>query len=163
MDLRISECALSTEFSLSGGACVGSMKGNVRVYITKSSVKTKIGGSAIVGIGTVEGESTRIEVESAGLVANSRGDRSTCFGSLQGKTEMKVSYTGIRIEGHGKDALVIGGLMGETSMDMSNSDMLVKIKTEAPVDLVTRKDSLTLLEARAQYTINEEEVDIRQN
>ncbi|MEE3467651.1 MAG: EAL domain-containing protein [Eubacterium sp.] len=162
VDMKISECAISTEFSLFGGVCIGSMEGSVRVSIAKSSVKTIIGGTAITGIGTVEGESTEIHVESAGLVANSRGDRSTCFGSLQGSTVMETSYTGIRAEAQGKDALILGGLMGEASMKMSNSDMLVKIKTEVPVDKVTRKENLSLTEARCQYTINDEAVDIRE-
>ncbi len=163
VDLKISECAVSTEFSLFGGVCIGSMKGSVRVSIAKSSIKTMIGGTAIVGIGTVEGDSTEIRVESAGLVANCRGDRSTCFGSLQGTTTMETSYTGLRVEAQGKDALILGGLMNDASMSMANSDMLVKIKTEVPIEKVTRKENLSLVEARCQYTINDEAIDIRES
>ena len=162
VDLKISECAISTEFSLFGGVGIGSMKGNVRVFITKSSVKAVIGGTAIVGIGTVEGESSEIRVESAGLVANCRGDHSTCFGALQGDTVLETSYTGIRAEGHGQDALMIGGMNGDAAVTMSNSDLLGKIKTDVPIDKITRKGNLSLTEARCQYTINDEAVDIRE-
>ncbi len=162
VDIRLNECAFSSEFSLSSGVCIGSMSGNANIKIYKSSVKTLVGGTSIVCIGSIDGEYVRIESDSAGIVVNARGDNSACFGALNGDTELILSYTGVRGEGHGRDAMVVGSVSGETGIRMENSDMLVKIKTEIPKDIVTCMDNLTLEEARCQYTVNDEEVEIKE-
>ncbi len=162
VDLRISECAFTSEFSLTSGICIGSIKGNAKVKFYKCAIKTFVGGSSIACIGTLDGDQAQIDFESTGLSVNSRGDRSTCLGALKGHTDLSLSYTGVRGEGHGKDAMIVGSVSGDTSVKMSNSDMLVKIKTEVDEDVVTCKEHLDLEVARCKYTINDEVVDIKE-
>lgn len=161
VDLKISECAIVTDFSLFGGVCIGSMEGSVRANITKSSVKCVIGGNAVVAIGTVEGARSEVHVESAGVALNTRGDQSTSVGALQGNTEVSLHYTGFRVDGRGKGARVFGGGMGETKLSVGNSDALIRIRTNVPVDEVTREKEVKLDDARFQFTINDRDVDIR--
>ena len=159
-DLRISMCAIGTDMSLFKGSCIGSLEGSAKTYITKSSVKCLISGKQVVGIGTVDGEKGSVKIENAGLALTVRGDDSTSMGSLNGDTEVTMAYTGMRVDGRGKDALVFGGRKGNTVIDVSNSDALIRIKTEADRDLVTRRGVAALTEARFQVSINEEAVDI---
>ena len=162
VDIRISECAFTSEFSLTSGVCIGSMKGNAKIKVYKSSIKAMIGGSSIVSIGTLEGEHAQVDFDSVGVVINSRGDRSTGIGALYGHTDLSMTYTGIRGEGHGKDSMIVGAVSGDTSIKMGNSDMLVKIKTEVPEDIVLCRNHLSLEEARCNYTINGKELEIRE-
>lgn len=159
-DLRISSCAIGTEFSLYKGVCIGSLEGNSKTYITKSSVKSMIGGNEVVNIGTVDGKMGSVEVENAGLALTVRGDRSTAMGSIRGDTKVKMAYTGLRVDGRGKQALVFGGIDGKTDIDVHNSDTLIRIRTEAERSLVTRRGVARLADARFQVTINDEAVDI---
>ena len=153
---------MHSEFSLTSGICIGSIKGNAKVKFYKCAIKTFVGGSSIACIGTLDGDQAQIDFESTGLSVNSRGDRSTCLGALKGHTDLSLSYTGVRGEGHGKDAMIVGSVSGDTSVKMSNSDMLVKIKTEVDEDVVTCKEHLDLEVARCKYTINDEVVDIKE-
>ena len=115
-----------------------------------------------MSIGTLEGEHAQVDFDSVGVVINSRGDRSTGIGALYGHTDLSMTYTGIRGEGHGKDSMIVGAVSGDTSIKMGNSDMLVKIKTEVPEDIVLCRNHLSLEEARCNYTINGKELEIRE-
>ena len=114
----------------------------------------------MVDIGTIDGKMGSVEVENAGLALTVRGDRSTAMGSIKGDTKVKMAYNGMRVDGRGKQALVFGGVDGKTDVDVHNSDTLIRIRTEAERELVTRRDVARLADARFQVTINDEAVDI---
>ena len=95
---------------------IGSLDGNCSVYIHNALVTLHILGVSTVGIGTLNGDISNVEICEASTIINVIGDHSTAIAALEGETDFKIARASIHVTSEGDRALAIGGFSCNTTL-----------------------------------------------
>ena len=81
-ELVIHDCDIGMEMTAARGTAIGSIGRNNDITIFKTSAKIFMSGIELVGIGTLDGEKTSINVREASCFVNIKGERCAAFAAL---------------------------------------------------------------------------------
>ena len=110
------------------------------------------------GIGSVDGPEVSVKVEDASLDVDVRSNRSTCLGTLNGKSIIDLDYAGVRLENTGREALAFGGVEKPTYLKIENADTHVELHNNMEKDTYAAKDDIKVINARLSVKVNEKEI-----
>ena len=157
--LNIKDCNIESDINAVDGVFIGSMNNNAEISLATSSVKCYGGGSSYVGIGSMLGDKADVSVREASLNVTLRSERSTCIGTLSGRTDFLVDHAGIILENSGKEALAIGGMTGGTYIRIEYSDAKVDVHTALKTDTFAKDEDIKIVNGRIRFLVNGYEVE----
>ena len=152
---------LNIELNTIKGVAIGSNSANDKITISNSSVKLYMSGREAVGIGTVTGERSEVNVHDASVVMNTHNDRASGCGALEGNTLLKIERASLRIYAKGESVLPFGGFTGETDLAFIDSDTTVKIMTDMKLRDYLEPDRIDVIHGRARVVLNGFEYDLK--
>lgn len=156
-ELVLNKCSFETDISIYKGVCIGSVEGNAKLEAKYSSLKCYAGGSEVVGIGTINGDHSEIDIGDANITVNLRADTSTCAGALNGKTDISIRFSGFKMENGGSKALALGGYSEDTRVELNNVDTSVKLRTTLDRDTFAPEENISIINGRNRFVINGQE------
>ena len=159
VNLNIKDCNIESDINAVDGVFIGSMYSNAKISLATSSIKCYGGGSSYVGIGSLRGDKADISIREASVNVTLRSERSTCLGTLSGRTDVLVDHAGIMLENSGKEALAIGGMTGGTYIRLENSDAKVDVHTALQTDTYAKDEDIKIVNGRIRFLVNGYEVD----
>ena len=159
VDLAITTCRIEADYAASKGVFIGSSEGNASVSVTKSSVNFYAHSESIAAIGTLNGETASVSTQYVSIVMNVMSDRQTCFGAMNGKTELNFRDSHLRIETNGQEALAFGGYNENTDVRISNADISVKVRSALGKETFAPDENVSLKNSRYRLVVNGEEIE----
>lgn len=156
--MTITTCHIESDFSASVGTFIGSLENSADITITKSSVNFYSHSKELSSIGTLNGKKASIQTDQVSLVFNVMADRSTCFGSLNGGSDIKLCDSHILIDAIGQEALAFGGYNEDTKVLLSNTDSKVDVRSAVAKETMARDENITIKNSRHRLIINGSEL-----
>ena len=153
-DLAITTCHIEAEFSTSTGVFIGSVENDARISVEKSSVNFSTHGKYLTAIGTLNGSSASISTEQVSIVMNVLADKSTCFGALNGHTDIDFTDSHIKIEAIGQEALALGGRSGDTRITIADTDTNISVRSALGKDTLAPDENICIRNGRHRFTVN---------
>jgi len=157
-DLDIKDCDICMELSLSRGAALGSVGAIGNVSIRKTSAKFYLSGYELVGLGTVSGDSARVELSDANILLNFRGQRCSAIAALDGFTDLRTERIGLRVVGGGDRVLGFGGFSQGRKLHIFDTDTNVRLETSEDISKQISDYPATIISGRYKITVNGEEI-----
>lgn len=157
-ELVIHDCDIGMEMTAARGTAIGSIGRNNDITIFKTSAKIFMSGIELVGIGTLDGEKTSINVREASCFVNIKGERCAAFAALEGKSNISVTQAGVSLTVSGKQALGAGGFTGDTSMRQETAEIHITLNT--PIDVMEYIDRSRAEFISGQIILTHNGVDI---
>lgn len=155
-ELDIRSCDINTDLSLAKGVAIGSVSCRANVEFCYASAKIYMGGSELVGMGTIAGPETDINIHDASTIFNVGGIRSSSIAALDGRTNILVNSAGLRINSNGEKALALGGLTGDTRAVLKNADTDIRLTSPIAGDRYLSADKLEITSGRCRIEVNGE-------
>lgn len=138
---------------------IGSYAGNADVCLTRSAFSLDVNGNEIVGMGTLKGERADISINELKGELNMRADISTCLGSVNGSTDVKISYATVEMENAGKEAIAFGGYNENTDVMCHSADIKVNIHNLIDKDTFAADDRIKIVNGRRSFTVNGRQIE----
>ena len=158
-ELKIVNCNLEIELNSNKGVALGSLEGKAEVYITQTSLSILGSGNYLSGIGNVSTEQAYVNIYDASVEVSLRSNESTCFGSLEGKTELRSLNAGIKVENAGQHALAVGGVEKETIIELMSSDIRVNVHNSLGRDTYAKEEDINITNGRVKFVVNDQNID----
>lgn len=158
-EMKITTCHIESDFSTSSGVFIGSLDGCVELHIEKSSVNFNIHGKKVAAIGSLNGKSAAISTEQVSIVLSVLADDSTCFGALNGHTDIDLTDSHIKIDAIGQEALAFGGKTDDSRISVTDSDTRVVVRSALGRDTLARDEDFFIKNGRHRFVINGEELE----
>lgn len=159
VDLAITTCRIESDCAASVGTFIGSGEGNASVSVTKSGINLYGHCESFAAIGTHSGAAASVRTQFVSIVMNVMSDRLTCFGALNGKTELRFCDSHLRIEANGQEALAFGGYHENTDLLLSNADISVKVRSSLGKETLAPDEHIHVKNSRFRLVINGAEVE----
>ncbi len=86
-------------------------------------------------------------------------DDSTCFGALNGHTDIDLTDSHIKIDAIGQEALAFGGKTDDSRISVTDSDTRVVVRSALGRDTLTRDEDFFIKNGRHRFVINGEELE----
>ena len=158
-DIKIKNCNLTAEFVEMQGVGVGSASGSVKIAVWTSSLRIIGDGTAVAGIGTLEGAVSEMTIENSVVTIGTSAAKATGIGALEGSTRLKAMSAGIKIDSSGEKALSAGGYSEDTQVDIHNCDVRVTVKSKLNTDCFAKPENIRIYNSRARFLINDVETE----
>ena len=158
--LNMNTGAIDADVSFMKGVAVGSMNGSAELRLSKAMLKLYVSGEEIAVLGTVNGDNAGVFIQDAVVDINLRSNRSTCVGSLHGKTECRIENAAFRVTAVGEQALPLGGFSGDFKAALVNADATVKMETGLDLASCLAADKVEVVGGRTSFFNHEKEIDI---
>jgi len=160
-EIKILNCRMETDISVSDGVGSGSLNNNANVRIYKSYVKYYINGNHISAIGTLLGSKANVNILDSLAEFNIRSSDSTCIGAMNGSSELSFSVATLRIENVGKTAFAFGGITSDTVAEFNSVDTKVKIYNSIGKETNAKDENITMVNGKCVISVND--VEIKRN
>ena len=152
--LDIFACDIEADLSLFSGTGIGSINGSTEISISHSSIKLFMGGIDLVGLGTMNGEYAKIQIDNGMNNLDLRGEHLSAMGSLKGQSEVTIRQAALRLLGEGKNTLSFGGSSTDCSVLLDDADCNINLKTGFEKDSNAPDDRYRIIGGRCNITIN---------
>lgn len=158
-DLDLFACDISVDISMPKAVGIGSIEGCCTAYIHSALTTFNILGVDVVGIGTLNGSRSNIEICEANAVLNMAGDHCSAIAALEGETSFKLSRAGVHIVSEGDRALAIGGFSGDTKIQLENADTDLKVLSGS-IDYkdYIKEENVEIRGGRLKFIFNDDEI-----
>lgn len=156
--LDIRNCDLSMELYLAKGSGIGSLSANSDISISSSSAKLYVSGFELIGIGTINGDYTKVFFSDANILINLRGQRCSAIAALDGSTDFHTERVGLRVIAGGDKVLWFGGFIKESNIDLYDTDTNVRLETSVEETARTTIEYSKITSGRFKLVINGEEI-----
>ncbi|MCR4649434.1 MAG: EAL domain-containing protein [Lachnospiraceae bacterium] len=158
-EIKILNCGMEVDFSVSDGVANGSMNGPANVKIHKCYIRYTINGNHIAVLGTLRGAEANINILDSFVEFYAGGADSTCIGALNGNSNLKFAIASLRIENAGEKALAFGGSKGETIADFNEVDTKVRIHNSSGVETYAKDENITMTNGKCSIMVNDVEIE----
>ena len=158
-DLAITTCRLEADCAAGTGTFIGSRDGNAVISVTKSSIDFYAHSESVVAIGSLNGGSAAVSTQYVSIKLNVMADRQTCFGAMQGRTELNFRDSHLRIEATGREALAFGGYNEDSDVNICNADISVKIRSALGKETLAPEANVHLKNSRFRLVVNGEDIE----
>ena len=138
-ELTIHDCDIGMEVTSARGTAIGTIGRSTDINIYKTSMKIFMAGVELVGIGTLDGERSKLSVQEASCFVNVKGERCSAIAALEGKSDITFRQAAVRLTVEGKQSLGIGGFTADT--DIQQHDVNTHISLNSAIDLDRYLDS----------------------
>lgn len=159
ISMQFQHCHIEAECSVTFGTVIGSLDGSADILLKNCAVNYYGDGKKIVGIGTIQGENSRIEILDAGMDFNISADHSTCLGSLDGATDISAKYTSLKLRNAGQKALIFGGYNENTKMQFMNCDTQIQLRSSMSKDTFAPDENIVFINGRRRILLNGTEIE----
>jgi len=132
-EIVIHDCDIGMEINAARGTAVGSVGKENDITIYKASVKVFMSGIELVGVGTLDGSTAKLDIHEASCFVNIKGERCSAFAALEGKSDIHIKQAAVNLAVNGIQALGIGGFTADTSISQENAETRIAIDTEVKV------------------------------
>ncbi|MBR4554939.1 MAG: EAL domain-containing protein [Ruminococcus sp.] len=153
-ELDIHDCDLETKLSTAKGTALGSLYSSTDIHLWRSSYRCFAGGLTMVGIGSPDGDYSKVTIDNANISIDVRGDECTAVGSLNGLSDISVSKASFRVNAGGNNALVFGSRDNKTRLSVVNADVGVELATENESFTSAAKEDMIIQGGRCLFSIN---------
>ncbi len=157
-ELYLFACDITLDAALINCAGFGTFEGCCKVYMHHSSVKMRLSGSDVVGIGTLAGKSCTFETEESSTSINIAAPHSSGIAALDGDTSFSISKAAINITVSGERTLAIGGFGGNTEINTTYTDVTVRLSTKINLMDYIKKENVHITGGRTLFVVNETEM-----
>ncbi len=157
--IKIVNCNMEIDLNSNIGVGIGSLEGASDVYITKSSMLLLGSGNYLSGVGSIGKKDSVVTIYDASVEVSLRSNESTCFGSLEGGSELHTQNVGLKIENAGQHALAVGGVEQKTKIDLNSTDIRVNVHNSLGVDTYAEDDDISILNGRVKFMVNDQSID----
>ncbi len=147
-------CHIEADFAVSEGVVIGSLENDAEVYVEKSALRCFGSARSFSGVGTLRGRSVILRFSDSDTDFNLRGDRSTCFGALNGISDIRSDNISLTVVSFGKEALVFGGYDEDTTVNLADSDTRVTLNTDLEKDTFAPDGKFKIINGRHIYILN---------
>ncbi len=158
-DINITNCSIEEDISFNRGVGVGSLEKSSSIKMTRSSFRFLGDGIEIVGMGTLTGDKSYVNIFNAIAEFNVGADTSSAMGALEGKTEIDIGTASIRIESAGEKALAVGGYNEDTKVTLTGVDTRVNLHNSMGHDILAPDDSIAITNGRYRVKVNDEDIE----
>jgi hypothetical protein len=128
--LIIHDCDFYSDTTFYKGVTIGNVEGNTNVDIFRSLVRLNGGGKRVSFIGSVDGDSSTLELHDLNLQVKASADYSTALGSLSGSTDLRIDTAGYTLESMGREALAYGGYSEDVRVIVYNVTVDINVKND---------------------------------
>ena len=145
--------------SLFSGVSIGSIGGQADINVLHSNVKCYMGGNDIVGIGTISGNSTNLNIDNSFVQLDLRGENALCAGCYNGTSRLSVRQASARFIGEGAKALAYGSHSENGDFLFDDSDVTVRMKSTYTAETLAPATSFRILNGRVNIKVNDDNVE----
>lgn len=156
---EVSTCHIEAEFSVSSGVLIGSFDGIADIFLRKASINLYAHAKCIAVIGTLTGESFKLNTDQISLTFNIMADSATCFGALNGSSDIEIHDAHLRLSIIGQKALAFGGYSEDTSIAITDSDVKIELKSADGKPTFAPDSSISVLNSRFRLIVNGNEIE----
>ena len=158
-DLRIDTCLIEIDLIATRGVSIGSLNGNAKIVVNKSSVKCFGGGHEVAVMGTCNGELCEINIVDSSTEIEICSEYATCMGALRGTTKIETRFVGLRINNSGESALALGGFNDQTYLNLISTDTRVDVHNKVNVDTYAKDENIKFYNGRIRFVVNDKEIE----
>ena len=123
--MSLVNCHIEAEISATNVVLIGSMENDADITVQSSAVNYRASAKHLTGVGTLYGINANIRFSEAGVDCTLNSDHSTCFGALNGSSEININHITFNLTASGEEALAFGGYHDNTSVCIANSNLNV--------------------------------------
>ncbi len=152
--IEIHDCDLLFENSFFKGVHIGNLSGNTDVRMWRSLIRCTGSGKNQTVIGTVDGETARVEANDLSIHMDLTGDKLTGLGSRKGRSEISLSYAGFIFKAIGREAYVYGGISQDTEIEMNSADVSINLTSDSGKLTLAPKEKIHEVYGRSSVVIN---------
>lgn len=155
----VSTCHIEADFSASFGVLIGSFDGRADIFLRRSSFNLYAHAKCIAGVGTLNGKGFSLGTDQISLTFNIMAERSTCFGALNGRSDINIRDAHLRLSLIGQEAIAFGGYNTDSCIDFSDSDTLVDLSSADGKPTYAAENNISFTNSRFRLISNGSEVE----
>lgn len=153
-DILIEFCDMEFHSTIADSVIIGSLSGDAHININNTSAKFWSGGNHIIGIRTLEGQHTQIELIHGSFSFNIRTMEGIAIGGNAEKTEVDIQYAAVDICTQGKSSYAIGNYTGNAKISFYACDIQTNINTNFHSDFGASENDISIVNSRASFRLN---------
>ena len=153
-ELNIHDCDIGMEMTSARGTAIGNIGRSNDIRIYKTSAKIFMSGIELVGIGTLDGENSKLSLKEASCFVNIKGERCSAVAALEGKSDIIFEQAAVRFTVEGKQSLGIGGFTGATCLTQSDANTHIILNSAANAEKYLNRESITSSHGKFVFTLN---------
>ncbi|MBR4627207.1 MAG: EAL domain-containing protein [Ruminococcus sp.] len=158
VDLLISTCHIEADCAASTSVFIGSLSGNADITLNKSAVILYSHGKDTVTFGTLNGKKASVRTDQVSLVLSVMADSSTCFGALNGSSDLCLNNAHIKIDSIGHSALTFGGYSDDSRVMINDSDIMIDINSSLGKETSASGENYVIRNGRFRLKVNGSEI-----
>ncbi len=152
--LCIHDCDIGMEMTSARGTAIGNIGRSNDISLYKTSAKIFMSGIELVGIGTLDGETSKLSLKEASCFVNIKGERCSAVAALEGKSDIVVEQAAVRLTVEGKQSLGIGGFTGATSITQTDANTHIILNSAANAEKFLKRENIDSSHGKFIFTLN---------
>ncbi len=158
VDMELQNCDIEAHAYGASSVALGSLNANAKVFVHAASLKCMVSGEKAVAVGTLEGESADVHLDSANIYLTVQASDLAALGSFEGSSKVLVERAVFSLSAGGYGAYAFGGKKGCESVGISKCDTSVEFTTAYGKLCAT--DNIKVSGGRRSFKVNGEAVEI---
>ncbi len=155
---EIRNCMMQLEINADNVVGIGSVHGSAGLYMVKADLDLFVGGDKGVAVGSLEGGESDIFIEDSRANISLRAEKSTCLGTLAGRTDFATKHSSLHLDNSGNEALIFGGTEKFTRVVLEKTDIKSELRTGLDRDTYAAGNDFRIIDGRNRFSVNGTEV-----
>lgn len=153
-EMIIHDCDIGMEMTTARGTAIGTIGRSNEISIYKTSAKIFMSGVELVGIGTLDGESSKLSLHEASCFVNVKGECCSAVAALEGKSDIYFEQAAIRLTVEGNQSAGIGGFTGDTTIKQKGANTHVVLNSAIKAEQCVKRENIMSEHGKFVFTLN---------
>ena len=154
-DIDLFACDITIDMSTQTGIGIGSREADCNICIHSASVKIYQSGEHMIGIGTVNGELCKVKTYEANITFNISAEYAAPIAAWYNTTKFNINKASMHATVNGVNAYAIGGKSGDTDINVSDTSIIIRLKTSIDINKYFNIDNIKLSGGCIKTNIND--------
>lgn len=152
--ILIEFCDMEFHSTIADNVIIGSLFGDACIHINNTSAKFWGGGNHVIGIGSLQGQLTQIELINGSFSFNIRAMECIGIGGQTAQTDIDIQYATVDISTQGKSSYAIGSYANNAKISFYACDIRTNINTNYLSDFGASEEDISIVNSRASFQLN---------
>lgn len=152
----IRDCDMQIEVVTEKAVGIGSIEGEVNLGLERLTWRGAFNAAEIVGLGTLKGKKSHIEICHANIMMELRGNKSCGIGAEDGEVFIYVDNGSVLVSGDGRESIAFGNRRKNAKIKICTAKLESRLKTLLDTDMGAEVQDIYVDNAECRYIINGE-------
>lgn len=158
-NILIEFCDMEFHTTVADNVIIGSLSGDSQIHINNTSAKFWGGGNHVVGLGTLQGQHTLVELINGSFTFSIRAMECIAIGGHNADVDIDIQYATVDIYTQGKSSYAIGSYTKNAKVGFYECDIQTNVNTNFDSDFGALESNISIINSRSSFHLNGTDIE----